>query len=99
MLIATVCRDLATFVFLNMACHSLTQCLYTEKEAWLPVIKRLYKLASQANSRVYIHSVWVIERPNHGDAALLNEVQLREHYRVMCTSFLLLSATAHSPSA
>jgi len=57
-----------------------------QKDAWLPVIKRLYHLASQSQSRVTIHSVWVIERPNHGDAGVLNEAMLKEHYSVIFPS-------------
>ncbi|KAI0696989.1 Alpha/beta hydrolase fold-1 [Cerioporus squamosus] len=57
--------------------------LNLQKETWLSVIKRLYQHASLPASRVTIHSVWVIERPNHGDAALLNEASLKEHYGVI----------------
>ncbi|RDX44654.1 hypothetical protein OH76DRAFT_1051913 [Lentinus brumalis] len=57
--------------------------LALQNETWLPVIKRLYQYTSQSHSRVSIHSIWVIERPNHGDAALLNEAALKEHYRVI----------------
>ena len=70
----------------NRSPHCSLTLRFTEKETWLPVIKRLFDLASQPNSRVVIHSIWVIERPNHGDAAMLNEALLKEFYHVQCTS-------------
>ncbi|KAG9219946.1 hypothetical protein CCMSSC00406_0006859 [Pleurotus cornucopiae] len=48
------------------------------QETALPLIKELYRLTAGSNE-VYIHSVWVVERPNHGDAAKLNEEVLK-HY-------------------
>lgn len=55
------------------------------QETWIPVIKHLYRLTSDSSSRVTIHSAWVLERPNHGAAALLNEEILKKHYSAMCT--------------
>ncbi|RPD58290.1 hypothetical protein L226DRAFT_614478 [Lentinus tigrinus ALCF2SS1-7] len=57
--------------------------LNLQSETWIPVIKRLYQHVSLPDSRVTIRSVWVIERANHGDAALLNEDALRKHYSVI----------------
>lgn len=73
-------------------CLLLAAGISLQQEAWLPVIKRLYHLTSQPSSRVTIHSVWVIERPNHGDAGVSNEAMLKEHSH---TAFLSLQyATA-----
>ncbi|KAI0760367.1 hypothetical protein C8Q74DRAFT_222581 [Fomes fomentarius] len=57
-----------------------------QTEAWLPLLKRLFHLTSKPTSRVAILSAWAIERPNHGDAGLLNEAMLNEHYRVFFPS-------------
>jgi hypothetical protein len=61
-----------------------------DAETWIPVIKHLYDLAEQPDSPLMICSAWVIERPNHGEAALLNKQMLAEHYPEVCactTSF------------
>ncbi|THH07840.1 hypothetical protein EW146_g9188 [Bondarzewia mesenterica] len=49
-------------------------------DLWIPVIKHLYRLQGQPNSPIRILSVWVVDRPNHGDAALLNEDALKRHH-------------------
>ncbi|KAF9228326.1 hypothetical protein BS17DRAFT_763830 [Gyrodon lividus] len=50
-----------------------------DQETSLPFIKELFRLADQ-RPEVNINSVWVIERPNHGDAGVLNEETLIKHY-------------------
>jgi hypothetical protein len=64
---------------------SLSEHALAGEATWLPVIKQLYQLASDPSSAVHIQSAWVIERPNHGDAGLLNEKELKEHYSEICT--------------
>lgn len=49
-------------------------------ELWVPVIKHLYRLQARPGSPIHIRSVWVVDRPNHGDAAQLNEQTLKEHH-------------------
>ncbi|KAJ7626298.1 hypothetical protein DFH06DRAFT_1142027 [Mycena polygramma] len=51
-----------------------------DQETWQPVIRELFRLASMPATSVKIRSAWVIEGPNHGDAALLNASVLEEHY-------------------
>ncbi|KAJ7216463.1 hypothetical protein GGX14DRAFT_391286 [Mycena pura] len=51
-----------------------------DQETWQPVIQEIFRLSSLPTSAVHVHSAWVIERPNHGDAALLNAGILKEHY-------------------
>lgn len=67
------------------------------QETWIPVIRHLYRLTSEAGSRVTINSAWVLERPNHGAAALLNEEILKEHYSVIC-AFLAQRLLSPIPS-
>ncbi|KAI0748084.1 Alpha/beta hydrolase fold-1 [Daedaleopsis nitida] len=73
---------------------SLLMCagISLQKETWVPVIKRLYHLTSQPQSKVTIHSVWVVERPNHGDAGVMNEAMLKEHYNVIFPSLQYAAA-------
>lgn len=52
------------------------------------MIKELYRLAA-ASKEVYIHSVWVVERPNHGDAAEMNEDVLRHYVGKSCRQWIL----------
>ncbi|KZV75729.1 hypothetical protein PENSPDRAFT_748157 [Peniophora sp. CONT] len=49
-------------------------------ELWIPVIKHLYRLQRAPGSAVHISSVWVVDRPNHGDAAIMNRDTLYNHY-------------------
>ncbi|KAK7029621.1 hypothetical protein VNI00_014319 [Paramarasmius palmivorus] len=68
---------------------SLTQ------DTWIPVIKELFKPSSSCqSSRVKLQSVWVIERPNHGDAGLVNAEILKEHYSVKFLSLQYAKAIA-----
>ncbi|KAJ6478497.1 hypothetical protein C8R47DRAFT_1198439, partial [Mycena vitilis] len=53
------------------------------QEAWQPAIRELLRLASLPAATVKIHFAWIIERPNHGDAVLLNAPVLEEHYPEM----------------
>ncbi|KAJ7103035.1 Alpha/beta hydrolase fold-1 [Mycena belliarum] len=62
------------------------------QETWIPVIKELFRLSSQSPSSVKIRSAWVIERPNHGEAALINAKLLKEHYSVLFPSLQYASA-------
>ncbi|KAJ7216462.1 hypothetical protein GGX14DRAFT_604816 [Mycena pura] len=48
---------------------------------WIPLMKELFRILSAK-----INSIWVIERPNHGDAALLNAEVLKEHYSIQFPS-------------
>ncbi|KAF8999607.1 Alpha/Beta hydrolase protein [Cyathus striatus] len=50
------------------------------QETWVPVIKSLYRLTSHQTNTFFIQSAWTIERPNHGDASVLNGQTLNEHY-------------------
>ncbi|KAJ7639264.1 hypothetical protein FB45DRAFT_423361 [Roridomyces roridus] len=50
------------------------------QETWQPIIHEVFRLSSLPGSSINIHSAWVVERPNHGDAALLNAQVLKEHY-------------------
>ncbi|KAK7063764.1 Alpha/beta-hydrolase [Favolaschia claudopus] len=61
------------------------------QETWIPVIKEFFRLSS-VSSNLYVRSAWVIERPNHGDSALLNSRLLQEHYTVQFTSFQYATA-------
>ncbi|KAJ7606865.1 hypothetical protein FB45DRAFT_1068268 [Roridomyces roridus] len=59
------------------------------QDTWLPVIKQLFRLSSES---FRVHSAWVVERPNHGEAALLNAAALKEHYSVQFPSLQYASA-------
>ncbi|KAI0319548.1 hypothetical protein OF83DRAFT_772059 [Amylostereum chailletii] len=48
---------------------------------WIPVIKHLYSMHEQQDTHIHILSIWVVDRPNHGDAAVLNVQILDEYYR------------------
>ncbi|KAI0311931.1 hypothetical protein OF83DRAFT_1148653 [Amylostereum chailletii] len=47
---------------------------------WIPVIKHLYRMQEQQDSPIHILSIWVVDRPNHGDAAVLNAETIDKHY-------------------
>ncbi|KAJ7580246.1 Alpha/beta hydrolase fold-1 [Mycena floridula] len=46
-------------------------------DLWFPVIERIFSLQSQPGCTTRVLSIWVVDRPNHGDAAVLNEEALR----------------------
>jgi hypothetical protein len=57
------------------------------QDTWIPIIKELFRLSSSSESHeVKVHSAWVIERPNHGEPALINAELLKTHYSVQCES-------------
>ncbi|THU98500.1 hypothetical protein K435DRAFT_29078 [Dendrothele bispora CBS 962.96] len=57
-----------------------------QSETWIPVIQELYKLTSDNSLNCNIRSVWVVERPNHGDPGVRNARVLKEHYPVLFRS-------------
>ncbi|KAF8996505.1 hypothetical protein BDQ17DRAFT_1249732 [Cyathus striatus] len=61
-------------------CLLFTGGISLNQETWVPVMKFLYDLISRQINTVSIQSAWTIERPNHGDASVLNEQALKEHY-------------------
>ncbi|KAF8578941.1 hypothetical protein K439DRAFT_1620926 [Ramaria rubella] len=56
-----------------------------ESELWLPAVKYLFKLQSQSKSKVNIRDVWTLDWPNAGDAAVINELFLKENYATSLT--------------
>jgi len=58
----------------------LTSGIGTNCELWLPTIKHLFDEQAKSDSHIYIRHVWAVEWPNYGDAAVLNEIVLKEHY-------------------
>ncbi|KAJ6466247.1 Alpha/beta hydrolase fold-1 [Mycena sanguinolenta] len=52
-----------------------------QEETWVPFIQHLYFLAKDREAGAQIRSVWVVEQPNHGAAADLNEPILKEQFR------------------
>ncbi|THU98495.1 hypothetical protein K435DRAFT_28968 [Dendrothele bispora CBS 962.96] len=53
---------------------------------YIPMVKELFRLSNETSSSIHIRSIWVLERPDHGDAGVVNEETLREHYLVMFRS-------------
>ncbi|KDQ55899.1 hypothetical protein JAAARDRAFT_36659 [Jaapia argillacea MUCL 33604] len=49
-------------------------------ELWIPMIKQLYLLNAARDTPARIRSVWGVDCPNHGDAGILNEAYLKEHF-------------------
>ncbi|KAJ7590094.1 Alpha/beta hydrolase fold-1 [Mycena floridula] len=49
-------------------------------DLWLPVIEHLCTLQNQPGCPIRIMSVWIMDRPNHGDAAVLNEEALNKFH-------------------
>ncbi|KAK7059725.1 Alpha/beta-hydrolase [Favolaschia claudopus] len=47
------------------------------QDTWIPLMKELFNCTPAK-----IKSIWAIERPNHGEVALLNAKTLKEHYSV-----------------
>ncbi|KAJ7110341.1 Alpha/beta hydrolase fold-1 [Mycena crocata] len=60
------------------------------QDTWIPIIQELFRLSW--SSRIKIRSAWVIERPNHGEPALINAEILKEHYSIQFPSFQYASA-------
>ncbi|KAK7449256.1 hypothetical protein VKT23_013400 [Stygiomarasmius scandens] len=50
---------------------------------YIPIVTELFRLSAEYSSGIHIHSIWVLERPDHGDAGVLNEETLQKHYLVM----------------
>ncbi|KAJ7800757.1 hypothetical protein B0H13DRAFT_1672817 [Mycena leptocephala] len=85
----TAHSDTSTATCFVFACGiSLSQ------ETWIPIIKELFRLSS-ATSHLQAHSAWVIERPNHGESALINAELLKTHYSVQFPS-LQYSTAIHT---
>ncbi|KAJ7762406.1 hypothetical protein DFH07DRAFT_814281 [Mycena maculata] len=64
------------------------------QDTWIPAIKELFRRASESSS-CKIQSAWVVERPNHGESALINAKILKEHYSVQFLS-LQYSTAIHA---
>jgi len=47
---------------------------------WAPTVKKLYDLHDAPNAPVHILSIWIIDRPNHDDAGVLNRDILNKEY-------------------
>ncbi|KAJ7492113.1 hypothetical protein FB451DRAFT_517071 [Mycena latifolia] len=62
------------------------------QDTWIPIIKELFRLSTEAPSRVKVRSVWVVERPNHGEAALINAELLKKHYSVQFSNLQYATA-------
>ncbi|KAF7354671.1 Alpha/beta-hydrolase [Mycena sanguinolenta] len=62
------------------------------QDTWIALMKELFLILSASPSGVKVNSIWVIERPNHGNAALLNAQVLKEHYSVRFPSLQYASA-------
>ncbi|KAI0040033.1 hypothetical protein FA95DRAFT_930111 [Auriscalpium vulgare] len=57
----------------------LTCAISGNAEWWVPFLRRLFE--AQRDSLVRIGTAWVVEAPNHGDGAVLNEVLLTSQYK------------------
>ena len=64
------------------------------KEQWEPTIEELYNLPDIVIGKKKIREVWAIDSPNHGDAAILNEIVLEAHQPV-CTCVLVCCLLIH----
>ncbi|KAJ6601298.1 Alpha/beta hydrolase family-domain-containing protein [Mycena vulgaris] len=62
------------------------------QDTWIPIVKELFRLSSESSSGVKVRSAWVVERPNHGEAALLNAEVLKKHYSVQFPSLQYATA-------
>ncbi|KAJ7682219.1 hypothetical protein DFH06DRAFT_289776 [Mycena polygramma] len=63
------------------------------QETWVPIIKELFALSAVSSSQVVkVRSAWVIERPNHGEPALINAEMLKKHYSVQFPSLQYATA-------
>ncbi|KAA1478458.1 hypothetical protein DENSPDRAFT_845602 [Dentipellis sp. KUC8613] len=64
-------------------------------DLWTPVVQRLLALQAQPESPFRIASVWAVDRPTHGDAAVMNADVLERTFGQFCESrlswFFLLS--------
>ncbi|KAI0046366.1 hypothetical protein FA95DRAFT_1606941 [Auriscalpium vulgare] len=48
-------------------------------ELWAPFLRRVFE--AQRDTPGQVGAAWVVESPNHGDAAVLNEALLKEHHQ------------------
>ncbi|KAJ7629559.1 hypothetical protein B0H17DRAFT_549206 [Mycena rosella] len=65
---------------------------HSSQDTWIPVIKELFRLSSESPSPVKVGSVWAVERPNHGEAVLLNAKLLKQHYSVQFSNLQYATA-------
>ncbi|EIM82553.1 uncharacterized protein STEHIDRAFT_114446 [Stereum hirsutum FP-91666 SS1] len=61
-------------------CLMITTGVGCTSDLWIPAIKHLFNLQAQFHASLRIISIWVVDRPNHDDAAVLNEKVLNEFY-------------------
>ncbi|KAJ7044999.1 hypothetical protein C8F04DRAFT_1249442 [Mycena alexandri] len=64
------------------------------QETWIPIIKELFRISSSTGAR-RIGSAWVVDRPNHGNSALVNSEVLKKYYSVQFPS-LQYSTAIHT---
>ncbi|KAI0041924.1 hypothetical protein FA95DRAFT_1610604 [Auriscalpium vulgare] len=57
----------------------LTCAISVNAELWIPLVRRLFQ--AQQNFPVRFGAAWVVEPPNHGDGAVLNEALLTSRYK------------------
>ncbi|KAJ7157104.1 hypothetical protein C8R46DRAFT_1113395, partial [Mycena filopes] len=80
----------------NAACLIFACGISLSQETWIPIIKELFRVSSAAaSSSVKVGSAWVVERPNHGEAGLLNADLLKKYYSVQFPS-LQYSTAIHA---
>lgn len=60
------------------------------KEQHRPMLDDLFELLVEAKGKIKVRDVWVVDAPNHGDSAVLNEKLLRPDgvYAHLCASLL-----------
>lgn len=49
------------------------------KESWEPTLHSIFQLAIQPGSRLKLREAWLLDCPNHGEAAVYNEHVLRQN--------------------
>ncbi|KAJ7837424.1 hypothetical protein B0H14DRAFT_2589268 [Mycena olivaceomarginata] len=70
----------------------VNDCLHKTQDTWIPVIKECFCLSSASSSDIQFRSAWVIERPNHGEPALVNPEPLKKHYSAQFPSLQYATA-------
>ncbi|KAJ6560318.1 hypothetical protein B0H19DRAFT_1376107 [Mycena capillaripes] len=76
----------------NGACFIFANGISLSQDTWIPIIKELFRLSSGSSSDVKVQSAWVVERPNHGEPALINAELLKQHYSVQFPSLQYATA-------
>ncbi|KAJ7865673.1 hypothetical protein B0H13DRAFT_2352857 [Mycena leptocephala] len=76
----------------STACLVFAGGISLSQDTWIPIIKELFRLSSSESHEVKVHSAWVIERPNHGEPALINAELLKTHYSVQFPSLQYATA-------